>query len=70
MRPRGEALRERLRRSLRNELPDCRVSFEAGDIVTPGDELRFADSGRGRVQGVNLQDDYAYAQKVRASWPG
>jgi multidrug efflux pump subunit AcrB len=32
--PRGEALRERLRASLRRELPEAQVSFEAGDIVT------------------------------------
>ena len=37
--PRGEELRERLRQCLTRELPGSQVSFEAGDIVTPGDEL-------------------------------
>src|SRR5205085_5961444 len=32
--PRGEALRERIRESLHRQLPDCQVSFEAGDIVS------------------------------------
>ncbi len=32
--PRGEALRERIRADLRQELPACQVSFEAADIVS------------------------------------
>ena len=32
--PRGEALRERIRADLRQQLPACQVSFEAGDIVS------------------------------------
>src|SRR5262249_46135700 len=31
--PHGEDLRERLRKSLQNQLPACQFSFEAGDIV-------------------------------------
>jgi multidrug efflux pump subunit AcrB len=63
--PRGEALRERLRRSLRGELPDCQVSFEAGDIVTQVMGFGSPTPVKVDVQGVNLRDVYAYAQKVR-----
>ncbi len=63
--PRGEALRERLRQSLRRELPDCQASFEAGDIVTQVMGFGSPTPVEVDVQGVNLQDAYAYAQKVR-----
>jgi multidrug efflux pump subunit AcrB len=63
--PRGEALRERLRQSLRDELPDCRVSFEAGDIVTQVMGFGSPTPVEVDVQGVSLQDVYAYAQRVR-----
>jgi multidrug efflux pump subunit AcrB len=62
---RGEALRERLRQRLRSELPDCQVSFEAGDIVTQVMGFGSPTPVKVDVQGVSLQDAYAYAQKVR-----
>jgi len=65
--PRGEALRERLRASLQRELPGTEVSFEAGDIVTQVMSFGSPTPVEVDVQGVNLQDDYAFAQKVRAS---
>jgi multidrug efflux pump subunit AcrB len=65
--PRGEALRERLRASLLKELPGTEVSFEAGDIVSQVMSFGSPTPVEVDVQGVNLQDDYAYAQKVRAS---
>ena len=65
--PRGEALRERLRASLQHELAGTEVSFEAGDIVTQVMSFGSPTPVEVDVQGVNLQDDYAYAQKVRAS---
>jgi multidrug efflux pump subunit AcrB len=65
--PRGEPLRERLRASLQHELPGTEVSFEAGDIVTQVMSFGSPTPVEVDVQGVNLQDDYAYAQKVRAS---
>ena len=68
--PRGEPLRERLRRSLRAELPDCLVSFEAGDIVTQVMGFGSPTPILVDVQGVNLQDAYAYARKVRAQLAG
>jgi multidrug efflux pump subunit AcrB len=63
--PRGEALRERLRQSLSHELPGIRASFEAGDIVTQVMSFGSPTPVEVAVQGVNLQNDYAYAQKIR-----
>ena len=65
--PRGEALRERLRASLQRELPGTEVSFEAGDIVTQVMSFGSPTPVEVAVQGINLEADYAYAQKVRAS---
>ncbi|MEO8338964.1 MAG: efflux RND transporter permease subunit [Nitrospirota bacterium] len=64
--PRGEELRERLRKSLRDQLPDCQVSFEAGDIV--GQVMSFGSPTpiEVAVLGSNLQDVYGYAKKVQA----
>ena len=63
---RGEDLRERLRKSLRDQLPNCQVSFEAGDIV--GQVMSFGSPTpiEVAVLGSNLQDVYGYAQKVQA----
>ena len=63
--PRGEDLRERLRRNLHSSLPDCRVSFEAGDIVTQVMGFGSPTPVEVDVQGINLQQVYGYAQKVR-----
>jgi multidrug efflux pump subunit AcrB len=62
--PRGEALRERLRSSLQKELPECKFSFEAGDIVTQVMSFGSPTPVEVAVQGISLQDDYKYAQKV------
>ncbi len=64
--PRGEELREQLRQNLQTKLPDCHVSFEAGDIVTQVMGFGSPTPVLVDVQGINLQDSYAYAQKVRA----
>jgi len=64
--PRGEALREKLRASLAKELPECKVSFEAGDIVTQVMSFGSPTPIEVAIQGISLADDYAYAQKVRA----
>ncbi|HMF79592.1 MAG TPA: efflux RND transporter permease subunit [Bryobacteraceae bacterium] len=63
---RGEALREKLRESLKKQLPECHVSFEAGDIVTQVMSFGSPTPIEVAVQGISLQDDYKYAQKVRA----
>jgi multidrug efflux pump subunit AcrB len=64
--PRGEDLRERLRQSLRRELPGTQVSFEAGDIVTQVMSFGSPTPIEVAVQGASLADDYAYAQRVQA----
>jgi multidrug efflux pump subunit AcrB len=61
----GEGLRERLRASLQRQLPECRVSFEAGDIVTQVMSFGSPTPIEVAVQGVSLADLYAYAQKVQ-----
>jgi multidrug efflux pump subunit AcrB len=63
--PRGEALREKLRGSLKKELPDCQVSFEAADIVTQVMSFGSPTPIEVAVQGISLQDDYAFARKVQ-----
>jgi multidrug efflux pump subunit AcrB len=64
--PRGEPLRERLRESLRRELPGSQISFEAADIVSQVMSFGSPTPIEVAVQGISLQDDYAYAQKVQA----
>ncbi|MDQ2900560.1 MAG: efflux RND transporter permease subunit, partial [Acidobacteriota bacterium] len=64
--PRGEPLRERLRASFRKELPGVQISFEAGDIVSQVMSFGSPTPIEVAVQGASLQDDAAYAQKVRA----
>jgi multidrug efflux pump subunit AcrB len=62
--PRGEALRERLRASLARELPGTHISFEAADIVTQVMSFGSPTPIEIAVQGVSLQSDYAFAQKI------
>jgi len=63
--PRGETLREKLRDALKRELPGSQISFEAGDIVTQVMSFGSPTPIEVAVQGVSLQDDYGYAQKIR-----
>jgi len=64
--PRGEDLRERLRKSLRDQLPACQFSFEAGDNV--GQVMSFGSPTpiEVAVLGSDLKDVYGYAQRVQA----
>lgn len=64
--PRGETLRERIRRSLQREVPDLRVSFEAADIVSQVMSFGSPTPVEVAVQGASLADDYAFAEKIRA----
>jgi multidrug efflux pump subunit AcrB len=64
--PGGEALRERLRASFRRELPGTEISFEAGDIVSQVMSFGSPTPVEVAVLGTNLQDNYAYAQKLQA----
>ncbi|HEV1284613.1 MAG TPA: efflux RND transporter permease subunit [Bryobacteraceae bacterium] len=63
--PRGEALREKLREGFKKELPDVQISFEAADIVTQVMSFGSPTPIEVAVQGVSLQDDYAYARKIQ-----
>ncbi len=62
---RGEDLRERIRERLQHELPGSRVSFEAADIVSQVMGFGSPTPVEVAVMGVNLQDDYTFAQKVQ-----
>jgi multidrug efflux pump subunit AcrB len=64
--PHGEELRERVRARLQRDLPGIQASFEAGDIVSQVMGFGSPTPVEVAVQGSSLQDDYAYAQKVRA----
>jgi multidrug efflux pump subunit AcrB len=63
--PRGEDLRERLRHSLQKEVPGSSVSFEAADIVSQVMGFGSPTPVEVAVLGTNLEDDYAYAHKIR-----
>jgi multidrug efflux pump subunit AcrB len=63
--PRGPALRERIRHSLANELPEVHISFEAGDIVSQVMSFGAPTPLEVAVQGISLADDYAHARKVQ-----
>ena len=63
--PSGEALREKLRACLARDLPGYRMSFEEADIVTQVLSFGSPTPIEVAVQGAGLQDDYAFAQKVR-----
>ena len=64
--PATEALRERLRTSLSRDLPGTVVSFEAGDIVSQVMSFGSPTPIEVAVMGTNLQDDFAYGQKIQA----
>jgi CzcA family heavy metal efflux pump len=63
--PRGEDLRERLRASFNRELPGSGISFEAADIVSQVMGFGSPTPVEVAVMGVNLQDNYSYAQKIQ-----
>jgi multidrug efflux pump subunit AcrB len=63
--PRGEALRERLRTAFSRELPGVEVSFEASDIVSQVMSFGSPTPVEVAVQGINLDNNYAYAGKLR-----
>jgi multidrug efflux pump subunit AcrB len=63
--PRGETLREKLRAHLTADLPGTQLSFEAADIVTQVMSFGSPTPIEVAVQGISLQDDYAFSQKVQ-----
>lgn len=64
--PRGEPLREKLRLTLKKEIPNCQVSFEAGDIVTQVMSFGSPTPIEVAVQGISLSADYLFAEKLQA----
>jgi multidrug efflux pump subunit AcrB len=62
---RGETLREKIRSNLARELPGSQVSFEAADIVSQVMGFGSPTPVEVAVLGVNLQDDFAHAQKIQ-----
>jgi multidrug efflux pump subunit AcrB len=63
--PHGEALREQLRAALHRELPGTEISFEAGDIVSQVMSFGSPTPIEIAVQGVDLEQDYQYLDKIR-----
>ena len=64
--PNDEALRESLRGAFQKQMPDLKVSFEAGDIVSQVMSFGSPTPVQVDVQGVDLDQDYAYLSKVEA----
>ncbi|MBV8068592.1 MAG: efflux RND transporter permease subunit [Acidobacteriaceae bacterium] len=62
----GEALRERIRAALRQNLPNLHVSFEAGDIISQVMSFGSPTPVNIAVQGPILEDDYAFANKIQS----
>ena len=63
--PRAEEIREQLRGVLRKELPATEISFEAGDVVTQVMSFGSPTPVEVAVLGGDLQNDYAFAQKIQ-----
>ena len=64
--PNDESLRESLRVAFQKQMPDLKVSFEAGDIVSQVMSFGAPTPVQVDVQGVDLDQDYAYLAKVEA----
>jgi len=62
----NEALRERIRSALRQNLPKVQVSFEAGDIVSQVMSFGSPTPVNIAVQGPALEDDYTFAKKIQS----
>ena len=61
-----ETFRERVRAAVAQDLPGVEIGFEAGDIVSQVMSFGSPTPVEVAVMGVNLDDNFAYAQKVRA----
>ncbi|MEN6602932.1 MAG: efflux RND transporter permease subunit, partial [Bryobacteraceae bacterium] len=62
---RGEQLKEELRARFTRDMPGIRISFEAGDIVARVMSFGSNTPIEVAVQGPNLADNRAHAEKVR-----
>lgn len=65
--PDDEGLRESLRSAFQKQMPDVKLSFEAGDIVAQVMSFGSPTPVQVDVQGVDLDQDYAYLAKVEAA---
>src|SRR5216684_127737 len=63
---RGEDLKERLRQRFAKDLPNVKVSFEAGDIISQVMSFGSATPIEVALQGPSLADNRAFAEKIRA----
>jgi multidrug efflux pump subunit AcrB len=63
---RAEILRERLRARFQRQMPDVRISFEAGDIISQVMSFGSPTPIEVAVQGPSIANNRAYAEKVRA----
>jgi multidrug efflux pump subunit AcrB len=62
--PNDERLREDLRAAFKKELPDLKLSFEAGDIVSQVMSFGSPTPVQIDVQGVDLDQNYAYLARI------
>jgi len=60
-----EAMREQIRSALKRVIPQLQVSFEAGDIISQVMSFGSPTPVNIAVQGPALEQDYAFAQKIR-----
>jgi multidrug efflux pump subunit AcrB len=65
--PDDERLRESLRTAFQQQMPNLKVSFEAGDIVSQVMSFGSPTPIQIDVQGVDLDQNYAYLSKVEAA---
>jgi multidrug efflux pump subunit AcrB len=65
--PDDEHLRESLRSAFQRQMPNLKVSFEAGDIVSQVMSFGSPTPVQIDVQGVDLDQNYAYLAKVEAA---
>jgi multidrug efflux pump subunit AcrB len=64
--PDDERLREDLRAAFRREMPNLTMAFEAGDIISQVMSFGSPTPIQIDVQGVDIDQDYAYLAKVEA----
>lgn len=62
--PNDEQLREDLRAAFKKEVPDLKLSFEAGDIISQVMSFGSPTPVQIDVQGVDLDQNYAYLAKI------
>lgn len=62
---RGEALQEKVRAALHDNLPEMRVSFEAGDIVTQVMSFGSPTPIEVAIQGASMEANEMHAERIR-----